>query len=463
MPPPVYDDFHIHTLAHSPHTEPDPRVGRPPPDYAQNLTAPDTQEHHASISHDEQYTLYSPLSPHTQPDPRVDCPPPDCSQILTTTDTQPDSPVSISQDAHCTLSPLHSPHTQPDPRVQAPPIYSLPVPSLLELLNLPLDSSPPHNPHTVPVQFISPNPNPQSGEAQLDFIPLPVSSPSAPSEQSLMIPDADDDAKYETQDFDRRPSCSTLASTIPDASNDAKYEMEDNSNQSPSLSSSSTSTLVRSVTSLPDTLAPQDDEKADIKKMSAAKGSIMDIDFGKYEVNFSEAEKGVFVRRLQNQRTKIFWIASLVALAIMFGALGATIWRPNQNTSSPGHNTSMVPPGNNSTTNTNNGTVSTNNSTISTNSGNSNSNATDADWVICTNKCSPMTNICDAGCRATDVAYQSCAAKCSSTDTDCEFDCQKVAPCFMQCIDEWGKCAQDCSSLCSGNCSSTNGTLNKPP
>ncbi|KAI9238365.1 MAG: hypothetical protein BYD32DRAFT_413946, partial [Podila humilis] len=363
MPPPVYNDFHIHTLAHSPHTEPDPRVGRPPPDYAQNLTAPDTQEHHASISHDEQYSLNSPLSPHTQPDPRVDYPPPDYSQILTTTDTQPDSPVSISQDAHCTLSPLHSPHTQPDPRVQAPPIYSLPVPSLLGLLNLPLDSSPPHNPHTVPVQFISPNPNPQSGEAQLDFIPLPVSSPSAPSEQSLMIPDADDDAKYETQDFDRRPSCSTLASTIPDASNDAKYEMEDNSNQSPSLSSSSTSTLVRSVTSLPDTLAPQDDEKADIKKMSTAKGSIMDIDLGKYEVNFSEAEKGVFVRRLQNQRTKIFWIASLVALAIMFGALGATIWRPNQDTSSPGHNTSMVPPGNNSTTNTNNGTVSTNNST----------------------------------------------------------------------------------------------------
>ncbi|KAI9238367.1 MAG: hypothetical protein BYD32DRAFT_460773 [Podila humilis] len=48
-----------------------------------------------------------------------------------------------------------------------------------------------------------------SGEAQLDFIPLPVSSPSAPSEQSLMIPDADEDAKYETQDLDRRPSCST--------------------------------------------------------------------------------------------------------------------------------------------------------------------------------------------------------------------------------------------------------------
>lgn len=329
MPAPTDNSFYIHTT-HSPHTEPDPRIDSPPPDYTHIPTTTDTQGRYAAISQDGQYTP--------------------------------------------TLSPPHSPHTQPDPRVLNPPIFPLQVPTILGLLDFPLDTLPPNNPHTAPVHFISSNSNPQSGEAQLDFIPsskpypqfgeapidfiplskpnpqcgeaqvdftpLPISNPSTPFETSLVIHDADDDAKYQEQDLDRRNSCLTLTSTIPDANNDTRYEMEISTDHSHLSPSSSTSTLVLSVPSHPGTLSPQDDEKkANIKKTSFSKESFIDTNLGEYEMNLSTADKGSFIRRLRGERAKILWIAWFVALAIVFGVLGATVWKPNHDTSPPTNNT----------------------------------------------------------------------------------------------------------------------------
>ncbi|KAG0077804.1 hypothetical protein BGZ93_009947 [Podila epicladia] len=379
MPAPTENNFFIHTT-HSPHTEPDPRIDSPPPDYTRILTSTNTQDSHAPISPDGQYIP--------------------------------------------TLSPPHSPHTQPDPRVLNPPIFSLQVPTIFALLDFPLDSLPPNNPHTAPVHFISSNSNPQSGEAQLDFIPSsnpnpqsreaqlncvlsskpnprlreaqdfipssnpnpqsreaqfnflpsskpnpwlreaqvnftlsPISNPSTPFEPSLMIPYADDDIKYQEQNLDRRNSCSTLTSTIPEASNDTKYEMKDSTDHCRLSPSSSTTTLVLSVISHPGTLAPQGGEKkANAKKAIFFKGSDIDTELGNYEMNPSTADRGTFIRRRRCQRIKILWFAFFVALAIVFGVLGATVWKSDHDTSPSDKNENKsIPSPTNNTNNNNNG------------------------------------------------------------------------------------------------------------
>ncbi|KAG0334632.1 hypothetical protein BG000_008159 [Podila horticola] len=394
---------------------------------------------------DNNFYIHTTHSPHTEPDPRIDSPPLDYSQILTTTDTQDrHASVSSSQDGQYTptLSPPNSPHTQPDPRVLNPPIYSLQV-RLLGLLDLPLDSLPPNNPHTAPMHFISSNPNPQSGEAQLDFIPSPISSPSAPSEPSLTIPDADDDTKYEEQDLNRRNSCSTLRSTIPDANNDTKYEIEDSM-------SSSTTTLVLSVNSHPGTVVPKDDEKtADLKKEPFANGSVMDTDLGKYELDPSTTEKGTSMRRLRSQRIKILWIFWFVSLAIVFGVLGSTVWKPNRDTSLSRDSDikSVPPPTNNTTANNNsNSTISTNNNTnITTSNTNNNATAQRDDSMACQVNCGTIF-ICGDICKLSDASYKLCITKCPSTKNPqiCELQCEFDNTCHDTCLQEWSDCLKLC-------------------
>ncbi|KAF9311421.1 hypothetical protein BG003_007440 [Podila horticola] len=417
-------------------------------------------------STDNNFYIHPTHAPHTEPDPRIDSPSPDYSQILTTTDTQDrHASISSSQDGQYTptLSPPHSPHTQPDPRALSPPIYSLQE-RLLGLLDLPLDSLPPNNPHTAPVHLISSNPNPQSGEAQLDFIPSPISGPSAPSEPSLTIldfipspisspsassepsltiPDADDDTKYEEQDLNRRNSCSTLTSTIPDANNDTKYETEDSM-------SSSTTTLVLSVNSHPGTVVPQDDEKtADLKKEPFANGSVMDMDLGKYELDPSTAEKGTFMRRLRSQRIKILWIFWFVALAIVFGVLGSTVWKPNRDISSSRDSDikSTPPPTNNTTSNNNsNNTISTNNNTnITTSNTSNNATAQLSDHMACANNCG-SPEICNNICKLSDASYKLCIAKCPTTKNpwSCGVQCDFDNNCQKTCSQEWGNCVRAC-------------------
>ncbi|KAF8922758.1 hypothetical protein BGZ52_011054, partial [Haplosporangium bisporale] len=76
-------------------------------------------------------------------------------------------------------------------------------------------------------------------------------------------------------------------------------------------------------------------------------------------------------------------IAWFIALAILFGVLGATVWKSSQDKSSPGSDgTSGVtqPANNTTTTNTNNGTISINKAPAP-------ESRKKSDWLAGRNKC----------------------------------------------------------------------------
>ncbi|KAI9238372.1 MAG: hypothetical protein BYD32DRAFT_486570 [Podila humilis] len=188
----IDSDFHIHTTQ-SPHTEPDPRVDHPPPDFSQIITDPGTQDPVASISQFGQYILpSSPQSPHTQPDPRVGYPLLDSFQIPTAARTRVRHGSILQSGKYALPSSPQSPHTQPDPRVDNPLLDSSEIPtaartrdrhgSIPQFKQNTLPSSP-QSPHNEPRPRLQPPPIfsiPDAAHSQetrdLDFIPSRISS-----------------------------------------------------------------------------------------------------------------------------------------------------------------------------------------------------------------------------------------------------------------------------------------------
>ncbi|KAI9238360.1 MAG: hypothetical protein BYD32DRAFT_435820 [Podila humilis] len=119
-------------------------------------------------------------------------------------------------------------------------------------------------------------------------------------------------------------------------------------------------------------------------------------------------------------------IAWFIALAILFGVLGATVWKSSQDKSSPGNDgTSGVtqPANNTTTTNTNNGTISINKAPAP-------ESRKKSDWLAGRNKCDSIFDPCKIDCWIADTAFRSCSAKCSSNIFICESECQAVSTCF---------------------------------
>ncbi|KAG0350330.1 hypothetical protein BG005_010138 [Podila minutissima] len=156
-----------------------------------------------------------------------------------------------------------------------------------------------NSPHTAPPRFDSPNPNPQLGHAQLNFIPMPNSPPSAPSYPSTIIPDADDDAKYET-------SMSTPLTMF-----DPQH-------------SSSTPAHPHPPTPAPAPLASHVDKHKHFENVTFVDAAPMDEKACKKRSGGSS-----FFQNVRDPRKKTFWAVTIIFLAIFFGALGATVWKPD--------------------------------------------------------------------------------------------------------------------------------------
>ncbi|KFH69811.1 hypothetical protein MVEG_04615 [Podila verticillata NRRL 6337] len=348
----------------------------------------------------------------------------------------------------------HSPHTAPDPSVNVHPEYSqqhsISSPSsTYQHLDYP-SSTTTNSPHTATIQYDSPNPNPQLGHVQLDFIPLPTAQPSAPPQPSTIpLPYVAPPAPLPSVPYPVPPS--VITQQQPQHEN---------------------------VTFVDAT--PIDMSNENYKLSSAAGGS-------------------TFIQDLRNPRKKPFWIFNIIVLAIIFGALGATVWKPdNKNTGNnydtrgtpsssssatipaysnhvvptpvgPGVPTSVAPPvvptpvGPGITSSVAPPVVPTpvvvpttpvpdvpepkptSNPPPPSPPPQPSSGGGNGDYWTCRNACQAVSDKCDANCRATDDAYKSCNAKCStSSDQFCEYDCRVNNACFRSCLTAWGACSQAC-------------------
>lgn len=200
----------------------------------------------------------------------------------------------------------HSPHTAPDPMVQAKPKYST------HSDNHNFDYTPStmtNSPHTAAPQLDSPNSNPQMGHAQLDFIPLPTTRPSAPPQASTTIPMVGEDAKWETT--------ASLPYVVP-----------------PPVASASAS-FATSYPVPPSPNQTQQQEQPHYENVTFVEATRIDMKKEKYKLSPAAGGSTIF-EDLRNPRKKIFWVLNIFVLAIFFGVLGATVWKPNNNESSGG-------------------------------------------------------------------------------------------------------------------------------
>ncbi|KFH69954.1 hypothetical protein MVEG_04757 [Podila verticillata NRRL 6337] len=194
----------------------------------------------------------------------------------------------------------HAPHTTPDPRVQVKPEYAL---SHSEHHRPDHTSSTitTNSPHTTPLHFDSPSPNPQLGAAQLNFTPVPTSQPSAPAPDTT-IPLADDDSKYETT--------GPMPYHVPH----------------PILASSPSSPYAASPSYDNQIHQPQE-KQPHYENVAIVDATPIDMKNENYKLS-PAAHGSTILQDLRNPRKKIFWVFTIIALAIFFGVLAATVWKP---------------------------------------------------------------------------------------------------------------------------------------
>ncbi|KAF9028843.1 hypothetical protein BGZ52_006503 [Haplosporangium bisporale] len=126
-----------------------------------------------------------------------------------------------------------------------------------------------------------------------------------------------------------------------------------------------------------------------------------------------------YVQHIFNPKKKTFWAFWIIVLAIIFGVLGGTVWKPKSEEES-----SSPAPNNNSS-----------------NGGKPGS----PEWAACAQGCSATKSQCENSCRSSDSVFQTCSSKCTKDMPHCDFDCRMASPCFNKCSDDWGNCAPACS------------------
>lgn len=126
-----------------------------------------------------------------------------------------------------------------------------------------------------------------------------------------------------------------------------------------------------------------------------------------------------YVQNIFNPKKKSFWAFWIILLAIVFGILGGTVWKPEPKEES-------------------------NPSVLSNNGGNGGKAGT-PEWAACAQGCSATRIQCENSCRSSDSVFQTCSSKCTRDMPHCDFDCRMASPCFDKCSNDWGICAPACS------------------
>ncbi|KFH69683.1 hypothetical protein MVEG_04489 [Podila verticillata NRRL 6337] len=316
----------------------------------------------------------------------------------------------------------HSPHTAPRPTVYAKPEYSQqhsirsPSSDYQHLDHSSSSSATTNSPHTAALQYNPPNPNPQLNHVQLDFIPLPTTRPSAPPQPSTApLPYVAPPAPV--------PSPSSVPYPVPTSANSQQQQPQ-----------------YENVTFVDATPIDMSNEKY---KMSAAAGG------------------STFIQDLRNPRKKSFWIFNIIALAIVLGVLGATVWKPDSNNdkndpgnSNKGRDTPTTASSSLTSVPSNPMvptpvtpvvptpvTVSTTSNSPQPTGGGGGGNA--GDWLACRNICDGTMLKCKQNCRDTDADFKSCTAACNG-DSMCGARCEFSNGCFTSCTRVWSPCAQSC-------------------
>ncbi|KAF8953497.1 hypothetical protein BGZ52_009801 [Haplosporangium bisporale] len=430
-------------------------------------------------NNNDQYCTYT-HCPHTAPDPQVSV-----------------EPDLYSHQQHYYVNPPHSPHTTST----LPPTNS---PALSQCHYSDYSSPSTHAPHTAPAQFTSLNPSPQAGGVQLDFIPLPTMQPSAPP-QPYTVPDANEGAKYEPSTSTPLTSSSyqhsAAPSPYPEHAN-GLYTGYENQQQQQQQQQRQQPYVLPPLTS-PYPAPPshhQVSQQPSYDNVTFVEATPIELNDGKYNMS-PEAGGSTFLQNLRNPRKKTFWIFLAIVLAIIFGVLGATVWKPDNNKgtgikiddnqATPTTPTATgsapsrvvptpvgqptppsgvvptpvtvaptgpaIPPTNTDSTTR---TTSTTDEppqpprTASPPKPTPTSSSWD-DYIRCTNACTDTFDECESGCNASDSAYRSCASKCNSSDPSSEFFCVQA------CKDSSG-CFNGCSSsrsTCTFACGTPSGPL----
>ncbi|KAF9389898.1 hypothetical protein CPB97_010411 [Podila verticillata] len=216
-----------------------------------------------------------------------------------------------------------------------------------------------------------------------------------------------------------------------------------------------------------------------------------------------KAGGSTFLQNLRNPRKKTFWIFLVIVLAIIFGVLGATVWKPDDNKGTgtkigdnqatpttptatgpapspvvpapspvvptpvgqPAPPSGVVPtpvtvaPTGPAIPPTN--TDGTTRTTTTTDEPPQPPRTTSppkptptssswGDYTRCTDACQATFDNCESGCNASDSTYRSCASKCNSSDPSSEFfcvqNCKDSSGCFNGCSDSRNTCMFACGT-----------------
>ncbi|KAG0087266.1 hypothetical protein BGZ93_011059, partial [Podila epicladia] len=190
----------------------------------------------------------------------------------------------------------------------------------------------------------------------------------------------------------------------------------------------------------------------------------IDLSDGKYKLS-PAAGGSTFLQDLRNPRKKSFWIMLVIVLAIIFGVLGATVWKPESNKGETprGHGTpTSTPPAgitgpvpSNPVVPTPVGPTATptaivfptpvtvssvpvspptvtdptnpDRPTTTRNPPPPTSKPTGSkdEYFRCRELCSSPWNSCHSECKSSDAAYKACVAPCNG-DFICEVDCRRL-------------------------------------
>ncbi|KAF9271120.1 hypothetical protein BGZ74_006474 [Mortierella antarctica] len=165
---------------------------------------------------------------------------------------------------------------------------------------------------------------------------------------------------------------------------------------------------------------------------------------------------------MRNPRKKAFWIFNIIALAIFFGVLGATVWKPDSNnnngngnptptpsasTTRPAPSNPMVPTPVGSTVPT--AVVVPTPVTVSTTRDppppTSKPTGTKDEYFRCRELCGSPWGSCRSNCESSDAAYKACVAPCNG-DFKCEVNCKNSNGCLKDCNSTLDKCNGACPS-----------------
>ncbi|KAF9422405.1 hypothetical protein BGZ94_008594 [Podila epigama] len=308
-----------------------------------------------------------------------------------------------------------SPHTLPTPLFHPQPSpTSSPRADTKESPSL-------QSPHTTPRQYYSSNSSPQAGHTALDFIPLPTTSPSAPPTLSP-LPHL---GQAQVQQHPSPSPPANVARTYP-----APYPASSPSSTIPQQQQNHQSTF-ENVTFV-------EAEPVDMKSHKLSGGG----------------RKGgsSFLQDVRNPCKKTFWFTHIIVLAIFFGILGATVWRPDNESST--NNPSPVNhdptrPGSTTTTTPAVNPVppkpvgitsivlpkTTDISAVPTQP------PAQVDKFACQRTCGDGSTKCKAPCES-NPAFQKCINECP--DGFCRIDCRTSDSCLEACSDTFHNCMRAC-------------------